>query len=109
MGRESCLPNQFTDRAEFLTLLARIGWQAKACPTSAACRLFPLAVHQDRPYFNAYAWSTRVPLDPHAEQRDQPLAVWKQADGGVGRGPGGPPHDSCRCPVSGKPSDIGRR
>src|SRR5450631_3769088 len=45
MGRESCLPNQFTDRAEFLTPLARIGWQAKACPTSAACRHFTLVVH----------------------------------------------------------------
>src|SRR5450631_4116049 len=85
MGRESCLPNQFTDRAEFLTLLARIGWQAKACPTSAACRLFPLAVHQDRRYFNAYAWSARVPLDPLP-------ANSVEADEGVGRGPGGPPH-----------------
>src|SRR5450755_4491421 len=70
MGRESCLPNQFTDRAEFLTPLARIGWQAKACPTSAACRLFTLVVH-----CQAVASSRKIGLIL------TPM-----------RGPGGPPH-----------------
>jgi error-prone DNA polymerase len=39
-------------------------------------------------------WSARVPPDPLPEQRCQHLAGCQQADGGVGRGPGGPPHPS---------------
>jgi len=37
-------------------------------------------------------WSARVPLDPQLEQRCQHHAKREQADGVVGRGPGGPPH-----------------
>ena|ERR1022692_4814798 len=36
----------------------------------------------------AAPWSARVPLDPHPEHR----LKLQQADVGVGRGPGGPPH-----------------
>src|SRR5436190_1187096 len=41
-----------------------------------------------QPYFNAYAWSARDPLVPLCEAS----AKCQQADEGVGRGPGGPPH-----------------
>ena len=34
----------------------------------------------------------QVPLDPLPEQRRRHLAGYEQADGGVVRGPGGPPH-----------------
>src|ERR1017187_7959473 len=34
----------------------------------------------------------RPPLVPQPDQRFQHLASCEQADGGVGRGPGGPPH-----------------
>src|SRR5882757_8888986 len=44
-----------------------------------------------RCYFNAYAWSARVPLDPLFATAIN-LIQRKQADGGVGRVPGGPPH-----------------
>src|ERR1035441_10341186 len=37
-------------------------------------------------------WSARDALVPHPEQRYRHLASCEQADGGVGRGPGGPPH-----------------
>src|SRR5450759_2412630 len=43
--------------------------------------------------------SARDALVPHPEQRGQRLAGCEQADGGVGRGPGGPPHDLCRRPA----------
>src|ERR1035437_3921483 len=36
----------------------------------------------------------------------QRLAGCEQADGGVGRGPGGPPHDLCRRPAPEKTSGI---
>jgi len=38
-------------------------------------------------------WSARVPLDPHAEH----FPNRQQADEGVGRGPGGPPHKARVC------------
>jgi hypothetical protein len=44
-------------------------------------------------------WSARVPLDPQPEQRHQHLAGREQADGGVGRGPGGPPHHTAPLPA----------
>ena len=37
-------------------------------------------------------WSARVPLDPLFFQPNQAHAIPEEADGGVGRGPGGPPH-----------------
>src|ERR1039457_1127806 len=36
--------------------------------------------------------SARDALVPHPAQRGEPPAPSEQADGGVGRGPGGPPH-----------------
>src|ERR1035437_10247782 len=50
--------------------------------------------------------SARDALVPHPEQRGQRLAGCEQADGGVGRGPGGPPHDLCRRPAPEKTSGI---
>jgi hypothetical protein len=47
-------------------------------------------------------WSARDALVPPPAQRDQHLAKRKQADGGVGRGPGGPPHQQSRPFVAGK-------
>src|ERR1035441_8485243 len=41
-------------------------------------------------------------LDPPPAQRDRHLAWHEQADGGVGRGPGGPPHRQRRPFVAGK-------
>jgi hypothetical protein len=38
-------------------------------------------------------WSARDAPVPQPEQRYQHVARRGQADGGVGRGPGGPPHD----------------
>src|ERR1019366_9462354 len=52
-------------------------------------------------------WSARDALVPQPEQWGQYLAGCQQADGGVGRGPGGPPHQTCRCPSRGKTSGIG--
>src|ERR1019366_3214983 len=43
-------------------------------------------------------WSARDAPVPPLGQRSQRLAGCEQADGGVGRGPGGPPHDLCRRP-----------
>jgi hypothetical protein len=42
------------------------------------------------------------PLDPRLEQRCQHHAKRERADGGVGRGPGGPPHNQCRLCGTGK-------
>ena len=45
-------------------------------------------------------WSARDALVPLPEQRYQHIARREQADGGVGRGPGGPPHqtsETARC------------
>ena len=39
-------------------------------------------------------WSARVPPDPLSPWNQNP-ARCEQADGGVGRGPGGPPHQGC--------------
>ena len=44
-------------------------------------------------------WSARDALVPRPEQRYQHPAKREQADGGVGRSPGGLPHDQCRCVV----------
>src|ERR1039457_5354332 len=41
-------------------------------------------------------WSARDALVPLPGQRYQHHAERQQADGGVGRGPGGPPHHSLR-------------
>src|ERR1039457_5538796 len=41
-------------------------------------------------------WSARDALVPQPVQRYQHLAGCQQADGGVGRGPGGPPHQQHR-------------
>src|SRR5674476_1214428 len=45
-------------------------------------------------------WSARDALVPHPEQPRRHLAGCKQADGGVGRGPGGPPHHEGNLPPS---------
>ena len=42
-------------------------------------------------------WSGRAALGPRPEQRYQHPAKREQADGGVGRSPGGLPHDHRRC------------
>src|ERR1035437_2191274 len=44
-------------------------------------------------------WSARDAPVPPLGQWGQRLAGCEQADGGVGRGPGGPPHDVCRRPA----------
>jgi hypothetical protein len=41
-------------------------------------------------------WSARVPLDPRLVNEIICTGP-EQADGGVGRGPWGPPHCLCRC------------
>src|ERR1019366_4813194 len=41
-------------------------------------------------------WSARDALVPRLKQLGQHHAKRAQADGGVGRGPGGPPHNQCR-------------
>ena len=46
-------------------------------------------------------WSARDALVPQPEQPHQHLAGCEQADGGVGRGPGGPPHHSVHAVVLG--------
>ena len=40
-------------------------------------------------------WSARVPLDPPLA-KEVNFTNPEQADGGVGCGPGGPPHRQCR-------------
>src|ERR1035438_10656641 len=45
-------------------------------------------------------WSARDALVPPPGQRHQHLAGHQQADEGVGRGPGGPPHQSQGLPTS---------
>src|ERR1019366_1775925 len=52
-------------------------------------------------------WSARDAPVPPLGQRGQRLAGCEQADGGVGRGPGGPPHDLCRCPAPEKRVALG--
>src|ERR1035441_6622930 len=52
------------------------------------------------------SWSARDALVPHPEHRHQHFGWCQQADGGVGRGPGGPPHHLCRCSVVGKVSGM---
>src|ERR1019366_8662078 len=51
-------------------------------------------------------WSARDAPVPPLGQRGQRLAGCEQADGGVGHGPGGPPHDLCRRPAPEKTSGI---
>ena len=53
-------------------------------------------------------WSARDALVPQPEQRYQHPAKREQADGGVGRSPGGLPHDQCRCVVVRKLCGIGQ-
>jgi hypothetical protein len=50
-------------------------------------------------------WSARVPLDPPVANEFNSIQI-KQADEGVGCGPGGPPHDGCKLHDIGKLSDI---
>jgi hypothetical protein len=47
-------------------------------------------------------WSARVPPDPLFANRISRIQPG-QADEGVGRGPGGPPHNYCGCSGLGKP------
>jgi hypothetical protein len=50
-------------------------------------------------------WSARVPLDPPIANEFSPIQT-KQADEGVGCGPGSPPHFDANCAISGKLYDI---
>src|ERR1035438_3499235 len=54
-------------------------------------------------------WSARDALVPPPEQRYQLPARRKQADGGVGRGPGGPPHHLCRRLPGRSPTGLSTR
>jgi hypothetical protein len=46
-------------------------------------------------------WSARVPLDPPVANEFSSIET-KQADAGVGCGPGGPPHFECKLHDIGK-------
>jgi cytochrome c oxidase assembly protein subunit 15 len=64
-------------------------WMQRA---SAQCHILSATPANPQDAVGRTPWSARDALVPLPERRDQHLAECQQADGGVGRGPGGPPH-----------------
>ena len=54
----------------------------------------PLTLRNSRQFVGRTPWSARVPLDPLPIKGISFVTANDQADGGVGRGPGGPPHNA---------------
>ena len=70
--------------------------------TSAQCHLVFDRAANSAESVGRTPWSARDALVPLPEQRYQHLAGLEQADEGVGRGPGGPPHPQGRMSITGK-------